>query len=177
MVWRAHIEADDVAHLVDEQRIGGQLEGFRTVRLQAEGAPDALDAGGGNPARARHTSRTPMGSALRHRLQGCDDHRLDFGIVDRARHARTRLVMEAVQPLREKRARHLHTVCGVTPSFPATTWLGSPAAQASTMRARNAKAWAVVRRLAKLRSVSSSASLKVKTDKGRPMISAPQIRS
>jgi hypothetical protein len=35
---------------------------------------------------------------------------------------------------------------------------------------RNAKAWAVVRRLAKLRSVSSSASLKVKTDKGRPMI-------
>jgi hypothetical protein len=69
-----------------------------------------------------------------------------------------------------KRARHLHTVCGVTPSFLATTWLGSPAAQASTMRARNAKAWAVVRRLAKLRSVSSSASLKVKTDKGRPMI-------
>jgi hypothetical protein len=42
-----------------------------------------------------------MSSALRHRLQGCDDHRLDFGIVDRARHARTRLVMEAVQPLRD----------------------------------------------------------------------------
>jgi hypothetical protein len=58
----------------------------------------------------------------------------------------------------------------VMPSFLATTWLGSPAAQASTMRARKAKAWAVVRRLAKLRSVSSSASLKVKTDKGRPMI-------
>jgi hypothetical protein len=35
------------------------------------------------------------------------------------------------------------------------------------MRARNAKAWAVVRRLAKLRSVSSSASLKVKTDESR----------
>ena len=49
-----------------------------------------------------------------------------------------------------KRARHLHTVCGVTSSFLATTWLGSPAAQPSTMRARNAKAWAVVRRLAKL---------------------------
>jgi hypothetical protein len=52
--------------------------------------------------------------------------------------------------------------------------LGSPAAQASTMRARNAKAWAVVRRLAKLRRESSSAALNVRTDKGRPMISAPQ---
>ena len=69
MVWRAHIEADDVAHLVDKQWIGGQFEGFRTVRLQAEGAPDALDAGGGNPARSRHPSRAPMSSALRHRLQ------------------------------------------------------------------------------------------------------------
>ena len=44
MVWRTHIEADDVAHLVDKQWIGGQFEGFLTVRLQAEGAPDALDA-------------------------------------------------------------------------------------------------------------------------------------
>jgi hypothetical protein len=61
-----------------------------------------MDAGGGNPARSRHPSRAPMSSALRHRLQGCDDHRLDFGIVDRARHARTRLVMEAVQPLRDE---------------------------------------------------------------------------
>src|SRR3984957_18830358 len=177
MVGRAHIEADDVAHLVDKQRIGGQLKGLGTVRLQAEGAPDALDAGGGNSARARHTSRTPMGSAPRHRLQGCDDHRLDFGIVDRARHARTRLVMEAVQPLRAKRARHLHTVCGVTPSFLATTWLGSPAAQASTMRARNAKAWAVVRRLAKLRSVSSSALAQSENRQRTTHDPAPQIRS
>ena len=86
MVWRAHIEADDVAHLVDKQWIGGQFEGFRTVRLQAEGAPDALDAGGGNPARSRHPARAPMSSALWHRLQCCDDHRFDFGIIDRARH-------------------------------------------------------------------------------------------
>src|SRR5215468_3167381 len=102
MVWRAHIETDDVAHLIDEQWIGGQFEGFRTLRLQTEGAPDALDAGGGNPARPRHPSRAPMSGALRHRLQGCDDHRLDLGIVDRARYARTRLVMEAVQPLRNE---------------------------------------------------------------------------
>src|SRR6202044_1311945 len=102
MVWRAHVETDDVAHLVDEQWIGGQFEGFRTVRLQAEGAPDALDAGGGNPARSRHPSRAPMSGALRHRLPGCGARRPAFGIVDRERHAGTRLVMEPSEPLRDE---------------------------------------------------------------------------
>ena len=33
-----HIEADDVAHLVDKQWIGGQFEGFRTrPRLRRRG--------------------------------------------------------------------------------------------------------------------------------------------
>ena len=179
MVWRAHIEADDVAHLVDKQWIGGQFEGFRTVRLQAEGAPDALDAGGGNPARSRHSLReAPMSSALRHRLQGCATitastlvSSIERGTPGRgsSRRPSSRCAM--------KRARHLHTVCGVTPSFLATTWLGSPAAQASTMRARNAKACAVVRRLAKLRSVSSSASLKAENRQRTTHDPAPQIRS
>ena len=86
--------------------------GARTVRgrpglnsARERGAPElpaALDAGGGNPARSRHPARAPMSSALWHRLQCCDDHRFDFGIIDRARHARTWLVMEAVQPLRDE---------------------------------------------------------------------------
>jgi len=40
---RIQIQPDDVADLVDEQRIGRKLEGFLPVRLQAEGAPDAAD--------------------------------------------------------------------------------------------------------------------------------------
>ena len=32
------VELNDVAHLVDKQRIGRQLEGFDAVRLQSEGA-------------------------------------------------------------------------------------------------------------------------------------------
>lgn len=104
MIGRAHIEPDNVAHLGDEQRVGGELEGLGTVRLQAEGAPDALHARGGDAAAARHRSRAPMGGALRHGLQSGDDQRLHLGIVDRARHARPRLVIEAVKPLGKEAA-------------------------------------------------------------------------
>jgi hypothetical protein len=37
-------ESDNVTHLVRKQRIGGELEGFGPMLLQAEGAPDAADA-------------------------------------------------------------------------------------------------------------------------------------
>ena len=42
VVRRVEIEAYDVAHLVDEQRVARQLEGLRALRLQPEGAPDAV---------------------------------------------------------------------------------------------------------------------------------------
>ena len=38
---RVQVQPHDVAHLLDEQRIAGELEGLLPVRLQAEGAPDA----------------------------------------------------------------------------------------------------------------------------------------
>jgi hypothetical protein len=41
-VGRAQIEPDDVAHLLDEERIGRELERLRPVRLQGERAPDAV---------------------------------------------------------------------------------------------------------------------------------------
>jgi hypothetical protein len=40
---RAHVQANDVAYLVHEQRIDGQLEGILTVWLQTKDAPDARD--------------------------------------------------------------------------------------------------------------------------------------
>ena len=39
---RVEIEAYDVAHLVDELRVARQLEALDPMRLQAEGAPDAV---------------------------------------------------------------------------------------------------------------------------------------
>ncbi len=39
---RRDVKADDVAHLGDEVRIGGELECLQPVRLEPEGPPDAL---------------------------------------------------------------------------------------------------------------------------------------
>ena len=44
------------------------------------------------------------------------------------------------QPFSRKRRRHLPTVTRVVPSLSATAWSLSPSAQASTMRARSARA-------------------------------------
>jgi len=43
MGGRVDIEADDVAQLVDKLRVGGELELFHPMRLQAVRPPDALD--------------------------------------------------------------------------------------------------------------------------------------
>lgn len=45
-VGRTEIEPDDIAHLLDKQRVGGELEGLAPVRLQAERLPDAVDRRG-----------------------------------------------------------------------------------------------------------------------------------
>lgn len=42
---RVEIQPDDIAHLLHEERIGGQLEVFLVMRLEAEGRPDAMDGG------------------------------------------------------------------------------------------------------------------------------------
>jgi hypothetical protein len=64
-VRRAQVEPDDVAHLLDEQRIVRQLEGLAPVRLQAEGPPDAVDGGGRIADRPSHRAQRPMRPAGR----------------------------------------------------------------------------------------------------------------
>jgi hypothetical protein len=44
---RIEIERDDVAHLLDQQRVRRELERLAAMRLQAERLPDAMDRGGG----------------------------------------------------------------------------------------------------------------------------------
>lgn len=38
---RIHVQADNIANLVDEQRTAGKLERLLPMRLQAERAPDS----------------------------------------------------------------------------------------------------------------------------------------
>lgn len=57
---------------------------------------------------------------------------------------------------RANRARHLLTVLRLTPSRAATARLLPPCAQASTIRARSARPWAVLRRLTQFPNVRRS---------------------
>ena len=68
-VRRVQVQADDVAHLLDEQRILGELERLAAVRLQREGAPDAADVVGSArsspPSRACSSASRPAASLQR----------------------------------------------------------------------------------------------------------------
>src|SRR5262249_61855686 len=64
--------------------------------------------------------------------------------------------------------RQRPTVCRVTPASRATTWLSFPAAHASTIRARWARAWAVVGRRTHRSSASRSSSVTFIAAFGRP---------
>ena len=84
--------------------------------------------------------------------------------------------MEAVQPLRDETGPPFAHRLRRDSELPRNHLVGI-AHCAGEHDAGSQRQSPVVRRLTKLRSISSSDSLKVKTDKGRPMISAPQIRS
>ena len=115
-VWRGHIKANDVAHPSGgsatgcfavgsprgdghEVRVGGQLERFQTMRLQAECAPDALHGGHRQAARPRHAARTPVCRVLRHACQGGRDQRFDPLVLQGAGRTGPRLVAQAPDPL------------------------------------------------------------------------------
>src|SRR6476659_2252906 len=65
LVGRIEIEPDDVAHLLDELWIGGELERLRTMRLQRERPPDALHRGGRDTRRLCHVAGAPVRRARR----------------------------------------------------------------------------------------------------------------
>ena len=93
-------------------------------------------------------------------LPGCDDHRLDFGIVDRTPRARRGSSWRPSNSCATKRARHLHTVLRRGSELPRNHLLGLPrAGEHDAGSQRQTKAWWVVRRPAMLRRVSSSVSL------------------
>jgi hypothetical protein len=43
LLGRRQVQADDVPHLLDEVRVGGQLERVGPMRLEVERPPDAAD--------------------------------------------------------------------------------------------------------------------------------------
>ena len=111
---RRHIEADDVAHLLDEERILRQLERRHAVGLESERAPDTTDCRLTHRHLVGHRSRAPVRRRFRLRFERARDHSLDVGIFDLPRRARSRLIQqtigtalqEAAAPLADGRTIH-----------------------------------------------------------------------
>jgi len=94
---RVEVDADDVADLVDEERVRGDLEGLGAPGLQAEGPPDLLHAGRRDPDCAGELPLGPVSRSLGHFFQGADHDVLDLGVGDGAGNAGAGLVGQPVQ--------------------------------------------------------------------------------
>jgi hypothetical protein len=94
---RGQVMPDNVAHLLDECRIGGELEGLRPVRPQAEGAPDAAHRGLAHAGAARHRARAPVRGVPRCLPQRQGDQALDRLVADGPRRPGARRVHQPLQ--------------------------------------------------------------------------------
>jgi hypothetical protein len=95
---RVEIEADDVADLVNEQRVFGKLPRPLAMGLQPERPPDPRDRGLVESDLGSHRPRRPMRRALRSALERLGDHLFDLGVGDLSRLPRPRLVQQPVEP-------------------------------------------------------------------------------
>ena len=111
------IEPDDVADLLDEQRVAGELKRLRAVGLQAEGRPNPANRRVRQPARLGHGAQGPMRRVGRRRAERpLDDlgHRL---VRDGPRPAQPRLVPQAREALLHEAAAPLPDGMLMDPEF------------------------------------------------------------
>ena len=100
MVGRIQIETDDVADLLDEEGIGGELEVLLPMGLEVEGGPEALDRGLLDPGGFGHGTVGPVRAAVGGwGLERLPDQGHGGVVRDRARPARAVFVVEAHEAL------------------------------------------------------------------------------
>ena len=100
MVGRVEVQPRNVAHLLDEQRVGRQGEALRPVRLHAEKREVARDRALGDPRLGGHHPHAPVRARLRLRGEDRPQHGRDALVVVRAGAAAARRVGAARPPLR-----------------------------------------------------------------------------
>ena len=81
MVRRVEVQPDDVAHFLDEERIGGQLEGLRQVRLDPEQSEPALYRALANALGSPQGACAPVRGGVGRLLQCTVDHRRHLVVV------------------------------------------------------------------------------------------------
>ena len=99
VVGRVQIQADDIANLLDEEGIGGQLEVFLAVRLHAEPLKPALHGALGHASVGGQAAHAPVGAARRTGLEGAVDHVGDTFVLETAWPAGAQLIVQAFDPV------------------------------------------------------------------------------
>ena len=97
-----HVQTDDVANFLDQQRIGRQLERLNPMRLQPKRPPDAAHRHVAQAHPLGHVTSAPMRSTLRRRLQSQSHDLLHLLVVHASRCTRSRLIQQSIQPICEK---------------------------------------------------------------------------
>ena len=130
------IQTDDIPNLLDEQRIGRQLERLGPMRLQAKGPPDAVHGAAAYPPRLCHGTRAPVRRVRRRRLQGLGDDLFNGRIRHRAWRTGARFIQQLIETRSEKTLSPFADGLLATRTSRATVVLDCPSAQARIMHAR-----------------------------------------
>ncbi len=99
---RRQIQAHDIAHLLDKQRIGRKLEGLGAMGLEVEGLPYPMDRRRREARGVRHGAQAPVRRVPRRRLQCPANDFGDLVVADLPRRARSRLVHQPVSAMLRK---------------------------------------------------------------------------
>ena len=98
LVRGVEVQPYDVPHLLDEQRILGELERLHPMRLQGKCAPDPAHGGLAQAARVGHGARAPLRRVAGPLFQRPRDHGLHLRVGDAPRGARPGFIEQAVHP-------------------------------------------------------------------------------
>ena len=101
-IGRRQIKTDDVADLVDEQRVIGKLERLRAMRLQAESVPNPPDRRMRKPGFCRHRADRPVRGILWRGPKRALNDGGDLIIIDCPGSARTGLVQQPFDTVLQK---------------------------------------------------------------------------
>src|SRR5216684_1183071 len=102
MMRRVQVQADDVAHLVDQQRIVGELKRLAAMRTQPEGPPDATHRGLTHAGPRRQRAAAPMRCSFGSLFQGQAYGPLNAVIADLSWRSWSHLVSQTSQALGDK---------------------------------------------------------------------------
>ena len=98
LLERTDVKPDHISHLVHEERIGRQLEGFGAMGLQGEGTPNSRDRRLAQARRFGHAACAPMRGLSRLGFQGLSHDSLHVSITDLSRRSRPQFIQQSVQP-------------------------------------------------------------------------------